>query len=236
MTHFWEVPAFESQGAFTTNVINMLLYGDVTDNAAMPGLWQYTDSYPFNSNLKVLFSHAASPQVFIITPRSRTPNPPPGSILYAFYISQLKQTISDIFPGLTPQIIPYTPDSEENAQLWTSSGKILFQYDNLESEKLSTTLCKVLQFAAFRLWVEDRPAIYSSSWLAKPWQRSLAVQRKRQEACYLSLSSSVPTPTLGETIFTTSTVFQTRTTDGGSSMSPVSSVSRLSAQVHEAPW
>jgi hypothetical protein len=59
ISHFWEVPSFQTQAAFQKDVLDTICAGDGTD--LMPGLSQYAAQ----------FDEPQKPQVVIVTPRDR---------------------------------------------------------------------------------------------------------------------------------------------------------------------
>jgi len=59
ISHFWEVPSFQTQAAFQKDVLDTICAGDGTD--LMPGLSQYAAQFAEPQNSKVV----------IVTPRDR---------------------------------------------------------------------------------------------------------------------------------------------------------------------
>lgn len=169
MSHLWENPSFQvggvvNQANFQAHILDRLGPGDGT--ADFPGLNQY---------LNTAFAADTKPVAIIMTPRVRA-NSQPGVLMYQNQITQLSDRVQTIFGGTrtssgqftggtlngVPIIVDYTPKSDTFSQVWTSSGKALFQYDPVE------TRCDGVQWAMVRLWVEDRVMYsYKHFWVAR---------------------------------------------------------------------
>lgn len=168
MSHFWEGPSFDSQSNFQQQVIDFLGPGDGT--AEFPGISQFLGSGGrFGPD-----THTAA---VIITPRNRS-NPLPGHLEYDFMIRQLQLEVTRLFRSNFPRgqsgslssvplILDYEPDGRPEYQTITSSGKAIFQYDPDQNRCSDPTTGQLVQFAAERLWLEDRPMLgYNYPWIA----------------------------------------------------------------------
>lgn len=191
MSHFFEVPSFQNQENFKTQVLDVLGPGDGTSN--MPGLNQYLgEGKAFGPN--------TNPRAFIITPQDRI-NPQPNVYMYSDMIDQLRDSITALFrnggspfvadptePGspksdtsslefndpadegkaiLVYGYIPKHPDLYPYDQGFTSAGKLLFQFDPAQSYCMDEH-GTVQQWALTRLWFEDNVFyIWKYAWLAR---------------------------------------------------------------------
>lgn len=128
-----------------------------------------------------------------------------GNLRYQPEVDQIQDTLQNLFPGVPPVIVDYEPRYSQEAQVSTSAGKILFQYDPYgalvpETHADPQDPCKVYQQATFRLWAEDSPdPIFSNNWAAEGNQLitdfatyfSNHPQRKRDNAPACSIPSSL---------------------------------------------
>lgn len=184
MSHLWESPSFAIRGIiqqanFQAQILDRLGPGDGTPE--FPGLTQY---------LNTEFSEITKPVAIIMTPRNRM-NPQPGVLMYQNQITQLSDKVRGIF-GATrdysgeltggtlngfPLIKDYTPKSDQYSQIWTSSGKALFQYDPVQIR------CNGVQWAMVRLWIKDNPLYaYQHYWVARQNQVDAAPANPQQAA------------------------------------------------------
>lgn len=169
LSHFWENPSFRATGDnwgkaataadtanFNRDVINAMQYG-ATD---MPGLTQFTG--PGGQ-----FDPVQKPVWAIVTPRAISGVE--GQLKYDPEVTQIREVLQRLFPNALPVIIDYVPRPDQNSQMNTASGKILFQYDPFQTLLSNpNNSCIVYQQAMFRLWVEDRPIyVLQKDWAAE---------------------------------------------------------------------
>lgn len=180
MSHFWENPSFndpllnaaQQQARFEQQVISKLGPGD--GNNIMPGLTQFiTPNGQFSPD-----SHV---QAVIITPQNRN-NPVPGVRMYNNMVQQIAGNVTNLFGGNYNQgnygtlsgpviIQDYAPNSSPISQRWTTTGKVLFQYDPVQARCINQYTGQPAQFAQERLWLESNPAqVIDYYWPAWPFQ------------------------------------------------------------------
>lgn len=189
MSHFWENPSFivpfddpvEQQARFEQQVINILGPGD---GNLFPGLTQFINSNgPFSPDSNV--------QAIIVTPQDRY-NPLPGIRMYENMVQQIAGNVTKLFGGnynqgnhgtLSRPVIfrDYRPDSSPLSQRWSTTGKVLFQYDPVQARCINQFTGQPAQFAQERLWLESiTPQVADSYWPAWPFQDVPLPQTKRR--------------------------------------------------------
>ena len=221
MSHLWEDPSFAVNGVvnqanFQAQVLDRLGPGDGTPE--FPGLTQYLNGQ---------FAADTKPVAIIMTPRNRI-NPQPNVLMFQNQVTQLSDQVQTIFGGTRtssgqftggtlngiPLIIDYTPKSDQFSQVWTSSGKALFQYDPVE------TRCNGAQWAMVRLWVEDRPLYtYKHFWVARanqvvasPANPAAGGNQKRQDQS----ADSTPAPSCLASLTATGSISMGSMSNSGS--------------------
>lgn len=261
VSHFWEVPSFRAEANaaaartarsdqdianFREHVINQMQNGGPN----IPGLRQFTAAGG-------QFATPQRPVWAIVTPRGGTPN----SWRYEPEVHEIKDVLKDLFPAAPPVIIDYETRSDPFSQTNTASGKILLQYDPMESWfEDPNQPCVYYQKATFRLWVEDRPNyVLEKYWAAETNQLITDFAnhnplRKRDDgpACQIPSSLQASTATKGqdmtfstapnpdETHWITVGASAGATTSNSSTSSPSSTssahVTSLNCMADGAPW
>ena len=130
ISHFWEIPSFQSTWGkpatsadtanFQRDVINAMQHSAPD----MLGLTQFTaPGGQFNSPQRPVWA--------IVTPRANSGVA--GDYRYDPQVTEIQRVLSTLFPSSPPVIIDYVPRSDQNSQSNTASGKILFQYDPFQA-------------------------------------------------------------------------------------------------------
>ncbi|KAI5459515.1 hypothetical protein BGZ63DRAFT_455139 [Mariannaea sp. PMI_226] len=178
MAHFFEAPSFQSQENFEADVLDFLTYGDNSDG--MPSLWQL--AHPDQTD--AWFQPDSGPKAFIITPLERSGN---QGLAYEDQAHQLANELQAMMPSAEITIVPYEIRFNSHDYLNTASGKVLFQYDNVESWESAEPDqgCDIIQFAGYQLWIENRQPV-TGAWQALPFQETQF--QKRQAVCSLHIS------------------------------------------------
>lgn len=172
ISHFWQVPSFRADLAN----YNRARTGPDIANFDEQVIQEMQDGGPNIPGLKPLtapreiFDEVYKPRWTIVTPRDFTGVV--GSWLYQPEVDEIQDVLRELFPNAPPSIIDYEPKSDDDSQMNTPSGKILFQYDPFDTMVQDPNRpCDVYQLARYRLWVEDRPGpAWEGSWAALPSQ------------------------------------------------------------------
>ena len=99
-----------------------------------------------------MFGPDALPQILIVAPSSGARN---GPLLYPLYNSQITASLQGMFPGAPIRAVTYQKLQDPVLQRTTASGKVLVEYDPVQSRN-QVNGCAGQQAAA-RMWVEDNP-------------------------------------------------------------------------------
>lgn len=188
MSHFWEVPGFSqgdwgigSQQRFEEEVLNPLENGD--GGSAIPGLRQYAGN-------NGAFSSQYRPAAYIIKPGSS--GRPDYDKAYEKKVDQIVEKVKNILGVSTPPI-PITYTRVGGNDYLIPQGKVLFQYDPVESRQ-ATDSCPIQQ-AMERLWVENKPRyVHQRYWVAYDDQKVQSGNQKRDCPADATPGGQVPLP------------------------------------------
>ena len=180
LSHFWENPSFndptlnaaQQQARFQQQILSILGPGDGTP--LFPGLSQFMGP-------NGAFAPDTNVQVIIVTPQNRY-NPVPGVMMYASMAQQIAATVTQLFGGDLntgdhgnmagpAYYITYAPNSNPITQRWTTTGKVLFQYDPVQARCINANTGEPAQFAIERIWLESVSVVaYEYYWPVWPFQ------------------------------------------------------------------
>lgn len=225
MSHHWESPGFGSgttDATFKTNIL------DAIETQEMFKLFgKRPPQYQPATSMPALFPLLAAGQklgpetnrqVFIMTPQA------PGNPDEYLYKDRVQLILDLLFgdgqplAGITPTIRKYEKfvgtDEERNDLDYTSTGKVMLQYDNKQAAASGSTG----QQAMYRLWMEDEH--HDHSWAATDEQTGSCPlnQRKRDGSCSrpsLSAFEGGNGPTSTDTSGVTSTGMQSVSSSTG---------------------
>lgn len=115
------------------------------------------------------FSAAEEPRWIIVTPTA--PATVAGPYEYGPEIRAMKHTLRNLFPNAPPVVVGYIPQPDRRAQTRTAAGKIIVQYDSLQTFIPNSTNARSHREAIIRVWVEDRPhPVFEKQWSARSTQ------------------------------------------------------------------
>jgi len=188
MSHFWEVPGFSqgdwgigSQQIFEQEVLTPLEHGD--GGSSITGLRQYAGN-------NGAFSSQYRPAAYIIRPGSS--GRPDYDKAYDKKVDQIVEKVKNILSVSTPPI-PITYTRVGGNDYLIPQGKVLFQYDPVESRQ-ATDSCPIQQ-AMERLWVENKPRyVHQRYWVAYDDQKVQSGNQKRDCPADATPGGQVPLP------------------------------------------
>lgn len=135
LAHFWEISSFRTRSSFgkAATALDIARFDhDV--------IWSMTNGNFDFIGLKQLtvrggqFHSAQNPVWTIVTPygilNSFSGRPP---FLYDSEVAKMSQVLQELLPGAPNKVVDYVARSDNHAQRYTASGKILFQYDPVQA-------------------------------------------------------------------------------------------------------